>query len=75
MKVVEMLKIGVPMLNKMSDNGILLKDYEYVPVYEQFVRMRDMGIKYRETIRILSTEYNISARTLQRAIKRMEKDC
>lgn len=75
MKVYELLKISCEALKMMSRNGILLEDYKYVEAYDQFCRMRLFGMKYRAAIRILAEERCVGERTLQRAFKRLEKEC
>ena len=75
MKVYEMLKFGSEMLKTMSRHGILRDDYRYVDAYEQYRRMRSLGVKYETALAILAKERHISRRTLQRAFKRLTKDC
>jgi len=75
MKVTELLKISSEALKLMSENGIYLDDYKYVDAYEQFLRMRMFGIKYRSAISMLAQERGIGERTLQRAFKRLAREC
>lgn len=75
MKVTELLKISCEALKLMSENGIYLDDYKYVSAYEQFLRMRSFGIKYRSAISMLAEERHIGERTLQRAFKRLAREC
>ena len=75
MKTIELLKISTEALKLMSENGIFLEDYKYVEAYEQFLRMRMFGIKYRAAIRMLAEERGVGERTLQRAFKRLSKEC
>ena len=62
-------------LKTMSRNGVFRDDYVYVEAYERFRRMRSLGVKYDNAINELSKEYRIAKRTLQRALKRLSKDC
>jgi len=75
MKMIELLKITTEALKLMSANGIYVDDYKYVDAYEQFLRMRMFGIKYRAAIAILAEERGIGERTLQRAFKRLSSEC
>ena len=75
MKVYEMLKLGAETLKTMSQNGILLGDYVYVEAYEQFRHMRSLGVKYDNALTDLANERHIAKRTLQRAFKRLSKEC
>ena len=70
-----MLKLGVEVLKTMSRNGIYLKDYEYLEAYEIFKLMRSHGVKYDNAITEISKELRVAKRTLQRAFKRLSKDC
>ena len=75
MKVVELLRIAGEMLKRMSDNDVLRDDWRFVPMYEEFMNMRSMGVKYAEVIRMLAEDYNIGRSTVERAIRRLSKEC
>lgn len=75
MKVVELLRIGGEMLKTMSENDVNRDDWRFVPMYEEFQTMRMNGLKYRECIRMLSEDYNVSRATIERAIRRLSSDC
>lgn len=75
MKVVELLKLGAETLKTMSRNGIFVDDWKYVEAYEQFLRMRELGVKYDTAIREVSNSLHVTKRTLQRAFKRLSKEC
>lgn len=75
MKVYEMLKLGGEMLKLMSANEVNRDDWRFVPLYEEFRAMRHNGMKYREAVRMLAEDYHISRATVERAIKRLERDC
>lgn len=75
MKVVELLRIGGEMLKTMSENDVNRDDWRFVPMYEEFLTMRENGLKYRECIRMLSEDYHVSPATIERAIRRLSSDC
>ena len=75
MKVYEMLKLGSETLKTMSRNGIYVDDYKYLDAYFEFVRMRGLGVKYDVALMEISSERNVSKRTLQRAFKRLSMEC
>ena len=75
MKVYEMLKLGGEMLKLMSENEVNRDDWRFVPMYEEFRAIRHNGMKYREAVRMLAEDYHISRATVERAIKRLERDC
>ena len=75
MKVVELLKIGRELLKVMSKTDVRRDDWKYIEAYEHFKMMRINGVKHTEAIRMLSQENNVSERTFERAIKRLEAEC
>ena len=75
MKVYEMLKLGGEMLKLMSANEVNRDDWRFVPMYDEFRAMRHNGMKYREAVRMLAEDYHISRATVERAIKRLEREC
>lgn len=44
-------------------------------MYEEFRQMRENGMKYAEAIRMLSEDYCISRSTVERAIRRLKREC
>lgn len=75
MKVVELLKLGAETLKTMSRNGIFVDDWKYVEAYEHFQRMRELGVKYNVAIKEAANSIHVTKRTLQRAFKRLSKEC
>lgn len=75
MKVVELLKIGGELLKLMSENDVKRDDYQYVKMYHEYQNMRENGVKYRATIRILAENYQTSRASVERVIRRLSKDC
>ena len=75
MKVVELLKIGGELLKLMSENDVKRDDYNFVKMYHEYLNMRKSGIKYRAVIQMLAEEYHTSKASVERAIRRLGKDC
>lgn len=75
MKVVELLKIGGELLKLMSENDVKRDDYQYVKMYHEYQNMRENGVKYRATIRILAENYQTSRASVERVIRRLSKEC
>lgn len=75
MKVVELLKIGAELLKRMSKTDVKRDDWKYIEAYEHFLHMRSLGIKHRESIRIVARENNVSQRTLERVFERLRRTC
>ena len=59
----------------MSRNEVNRDDWRFVPMYEEFLEMRQKGVKYREAVRMLAEEYRVSRATVERAIRRLEGEC
>jgi hypothetical protein len=75
MLVIELLKISVDLLKTLSRNDVLIDDWRYVEVYDRFKHMRKSGVKHSVAIRILSDELGVGQRTIERAFKRLSKEC
>ena len=75
MKIVELLKLAAETLKTMSCHDVLRDDWRFVPMYEEYHNMRSMGIKYSEVIRMLAEDYNVGRSTVERAIRRLSKEC
>lgn len=75
MKVFELVRISTEALKMMSENDVMIHDWRFVPMYEQYLHMRSIGIKYRECIRQLAEDFKTSAATIERAIRRLSCDC
>ena len=75
MKVVELVKISSEALKMMSKHDVMIDDWRFVPMYEAYRHMREMGLKYRECVRMLGEEYHVSRATVERAIRRLDREC
>ena len=58
MKRYEALKLVGGTLKMLSDFEVVLDDWRFVPMYEEFRTMRKHGVKYRECVRAMATDYN-----------------
>lgn len=75
MKKYEALKLIGGTLKMLSDFEVNYDDWRFVPMYEEFQEMREKGVKYREAVRMLAEDYRVSRATVERAIRRLERDC
>ena len=62
------------MLKLLSKNGGTINDWKYLPIYNEFVKMREEGVKYRCAVSDLSAKYNISKTQIERIIRRFKRD-
>lgn len=74
MKVVELLKICHPALKMLSENEVSRDDWRYVKLYEEFLHMRSIGVKYVEAVRMLAEDYCIGRATVERAVSRLGRE-
>jgi DNA-binding MurR/RpiR family transcriptional regulator len=44
-------------------------------MYHEYLNMRRNGVKYRAVIQMLAEEYNTSKASVERAIRRLGKEC
>mgnify|MGYP003571501732 CR=1 FL=1 len=72
MKGVELLQIGERLLKSMSEIGMRTDDYRYLPIYHEYIRQRDEGVKIDAILMELSEKTGISESTLRRAFRRLE---
>ena len=75
MKIVELLKFAAETLKTMSENDVLRDDWRFISMFDEFQNMKEMGIKYTEAIRMLAEDYCVSRSTIERAIRRLGKEC
>lgn len=75
MKLIETVKLGSELLKFLSRNGIYIDDYRYIDAYEEFCMMRKNGVKYETAIAEIARERKVSRRTLQRAFRRLSREC
>ena len=43
MRVHEALRLCLPLLQRLRDNGVRLEDIDYIPMYEEYLCMKDRG--------------------------------
>lgn len=74
MKNYEFIRASQTILRIVRDNKINVGDVDYIQVYEDWVRFKSEGQKYDWIIYYLGQQYGVSAATISRIVKRMEKD-
>lgn len=74
MKQHELLRIASSMLKAFSDNGIDAGDVKYLPLYEEYIRLKTEGHKVGYIVCYLSEKYGCSEITVYRVVKRMEQE-
>ena len=75
MKVADLVKFSGEMLKRLHDFGITTDDYRYLPLYDDFERMRSEGNKTTYIVAILSQRYGICERKVYKVVRRFAQDC
>ena len=75
MKVQELLQISSSIVKALHKFGIKPSDYMYLPMYEEYKRMKSKGEKTSYIVAVLSDKYNMCERKVYKVIKKMQKDC
>lgn len=69
----EIIKISREIMKLMSECDIKSEDYKYIPLYEEYLLMREDREKYRYIIAVLATKYSLSQSTVTRIVRRFSK--
>lgn len=74
MEVANVVRLASELLKVLSENDGTINDWKYLPMYDEFVEMRNKQVKYRVAIDELSAKYNMSNSKIERVIRRFKKD-
>jgi len=75
MKVAELLQLSGGILKTLHETGVKMKDYDYLPLYMDYLRMLNLGEKTTYIIATLSERYGMCERKVYQIVRRMKKDC
>lgn len=75
MTVYETLKICGGLIENLEKAGINPRDHKYVGLFEDFREARDRGDKVAYIVACLSTQYNVSERSVYEIVKRLGSNC
>ena len=73
MKLVDLIRMHRNLLKMMHDNDIKTSDVCFIDVYDDFLELRKTE-KYSVAIMELANKYNLSERTISRAISKLQKE-
>lgn len=74
MKVYELLSTNASLIRKMNQSGVRAESVGNLKLYEEFVRLRNDGLKVRYIARHLAEEFNTSDRRVFRVVAEMERE-
>lgn len=66
----EILKMNEQLFRLLNDNGIDTKDLQYLPMVEEFRRMKSKKHKVNYIVCFLSEKYDMSERGIYKIVKR-----
>lgn len=75
MKIVEIVKLSAELLKRLHGFGIKMNDYEYLPLYDDYKKMRSDGHKTTYIVAVLCERYKLCERKVYKLIKHYHKDC
>ena len=75
MKVAELLTICREMMQILHGFGIKMADYEYLALYNDYLKMNREKLKMTYIVTVLASKYNICERKVYKIIKLMNKHC
>ena len=74
MKLAELIRISGGLLKYLSENGARIEDWQYVTLYERFVRLRKEKIKHEAAVQQMAEDYHVSRATVERILQRFRKE-
>lgn len=74
MKAIDILQTAESICTILAKNNIEAKDVRYIDLYRDWVRMKNEGHKYSFIVYYLSQQYDVSERSINRIVHRLEKD-
>lgn len=73
MKVHEILSFNKELLEKLNRIHINVSDYRFVEMYEEYIRLKNDGLKTVYIVSMLSEVYNISERKVYKVLSKMDQ--
>ena len=74
MKIYELLSTNSTLIQTMEKHGIASSDIKYLPVYEEYISLKNKGVKSRCISRDVAKKFNISERTVYYIAKKLSKE-
>lgn len=75
MKVYEIVKIGLPVLDVLQKSCINMGDCSYLGLYEEYDKLVREGCKKSMVVSFLAGKYYISERRVWYLVKKYGKEC
>lgn len=75
MTIYELLSLNKDSLRYLSDVGIKTKDYRYVDLFRDYMKMTDGGCKTTYAVAVLAEKYGICERKVYDVIRKLKEPC
>ena len=75
MQIYDVLKISSPQIELLGRVGINPDYCHYLPLFEDYMAMRNMGGKITYIVAKLAEDYDVSVRTVYDVVRRMQCEC
>lgn len=74
MKAYELIKASESLLTKFDEANINISDKRYIPLYEDYSRLKNEGHKKTYIIACMSDVYKLSEMTVYNIVNKFEKE-
>lgn len=71
----EILSLNKELLQRLDEAGIKAKDYQYVDLFRDYMKMMQEGNKTTYAVAMLSEKYAISERKVYDILRHLRTDC
>ena len=68
-----LLKLNINQVSLMSKCDLSVDDVRYMPMYEEYLRLRRDGAKKKQTMDYLAKKYIVGESTVKRVVKRFSQ--
>lgn len=74
MKNYEILKMNASLLQLLNKNGVSVNDVNYIGIFDEFMNMKQQGLKVRYIAITLAEKYGMTDRSIFKIVKRMSQE-
>lgn len=74
MILAELIRMSRELLKYLSENGARIEDWQYVTMYERFVRLRKEKVKHEVAVQQMAKDYHVSRATVERILQRFRRE-
>lgn len=75
MTVADLIYFSAEILKRLHESGIGTSDYKYLPIYQEYERMRQLGEKTTYIVAKLSSQHGMCERKVYKILRRFRQEC